>query len=171
MPRDEADCICRPCIHSASNNILSSAMQSQRRKADCQPPAASNKQLGLPSRAHVHILMMHVQLVARAGSISTLARSLPVPATPPFCCNPPWRCAGGSTVTVVEGQGRKAPEPVVTRSPAVFDTPLTVLINGRSASASEVLAGALKDNCRAVLVGDRQALNPNPKPQISHPRP
>ena len=63
--------------------------------------------------------------------------------------------AGGSTVTIVEGQGRKVPEPVVTRSPAVFQTPLTVLINGRSASASEVLAGALRDNCRAVLVGDR----------------
>ena len=58
---------------------------------------------------------------------------------------------------MVEGQGRKAPEAVVTRSPAIFDTPLTVLINGRSASASEVLAGALKDNCRAVLVGDRCA--------------
>ena len=112
------------------------------------------------------------QLAATAGSPK--AASPPLQDRPrsqperPCCRNPPWPCAGGSTVTVVEGQGRKAPEPVVTRSPASFDTPLTVLINGRSASASEVLAGALKDNCRAVLVGDRQALTP--KPQTLGPR-
>ena len=61
-------------------------------------------------------------------------------------------------MTVVEGQGRKLPEAVVARDPALVSNPLTVLINGRSASASEVLAGALQDNCRAVLVGDKCAL-------------
>lgn len=33
--------------------------------------------------------------------------------------------------------------------------PLTVLVNESTASASEILAGALHDNCRAVLVGKR----------------
>jgi len=32
--------------------------------------------------------------------------------------------------------------------------PIVVWVDGRSASASEVLAGALRDNCRAVVMGD-----------------
>ena len=37
----------------------------------------------------------------------------------------------------------------------IYDGPMTVLINGNSASASEVLSGTLKDNGRAVLVGEK----------------
>eukprot|EP00586_Coscinodiscus_wailesii_P003688 CAMPEP_0172487460 /NCGR_PEP_ID=MMETSP1066-20121228/16572_1 /TAXON_ID=671091 /ORGANISM="Coscinodiscus wailesii, Strain CCMP2513" /LENGTH=449 /DNA_ID=CAMNT_0013254097 /DNA_START=323 /DNA_END=1669 /DNA_ORIENTATION=+ len=33
--------------------------------------------------------------------------------------------------------------------------PLVIWVDGRSASASEVLAGALKDNCRAVVMGQK----------------
>jgi carboxyl-terminal processing protease len=38
---------------------------------------------------------------------------------------------------------------------AITTAPLTVLIDGNSASASEILAGALKDNNRAVIVGSQ----------------
>lgn len=39
--------------------------------------------------------------------------------------------------------------------PPPLAAPLVVLVNDHTASASEIVAGALRDNCRAVLAGKR----------------
>lgn len=41
----------------------------------------------------------------------------------------------------------------VTMSPRVFDKPLVILINEGSASASELISGAMKEYNRAFIVG------------------
>ena len=43
---------------------------------------------------------------------------------------------------------------LITKNNNSFDKPLVILINGNSASASEILAGAIKDHERGVLVGE-----------------
>ena len=70
---------------------------------------------------------------------------------------------GGSAVYVREEADGSRDEITVPRSPfAVGDGPavterLVVLVDGRSASSSEILAGALGDNGRARIVGERTA--------------
>jgi carboxyl-terminal processing protease len=59
----------------------------------------------------------------------------------------------GRIVSTVNRRGDN--DPLMARGNNITDKPLVVLIDGGSASASEILSGALRDNKRATLVGTR----------------
>lgn len=61
----------------------------------------------------------------------------------------------GETVIETVGREAKAVRNVIATTPPVTNAPLTILVNDHTASASEIVAAALHDNCRAVLVGKR----------------
>jgi C-terminal processing protease CtpA/Prc len=78
---------------------------------------------------------------------------------------------GEPTLTVVgkTGNGGTATANKDLRLPAEYQLPMAVIINGRSASGSEVFTLALKENKRATIIGQKSlgclgAESPNPLP-------
>lgn len=61
----------------------------------------------------------------------------------------------GVAVYQESGDGTRIPHPVLGDGPEAFDVPVVVLVNGGSASASEVVAGALQDYERALIIGEQ----------------
>lgn len=60
----------------------------------------------------------------------------------------------GTIVNVIARQGKKNTYSADDEG-CIYDNPLVVLIDGTSASASEILSSALRDNKRAVLIGTK----------------
>jgi len=78
---------------------------------------------------------------------------------------------GEPTLTVIgkTGNGGTQTANKDLRLPAQYQLPMAVIINGRSASGSEVFALALKENKRATIVGQKSigclgSESPNPLP-------
>lgn len=61
----------------------------------------------------------------------------------------------GVIVSTVEGSERKRDELLARRSNSYTDLPIVVLMNGSSASASEIVAGAIRNRNRGIIVGER----------------
>lgn len=58
-------------------------------------------------------------------------------------------------VIYTAGRDPQVQNSFVAETAPLITNPVIVLVNNRTASASEIVAAALHDNCKAVLVGER----------------
>lgn len=61
----------------------------------------------------------------------------------------------GVLVSTVEGSAREKEFYRATKEGTITDVPMAVLINGNSASASEIVAGAIRNHDRGIIIGER----------------
>lgn len=61
----------------------------------------------------------------------------------------------GKTVIYTVGRDSQYQNTIVADAAPLITAPVIVLVNNKTASASEIVASSLHDNCRAVLVGER----------------
>ncbi|XP_062016643.1 carboxyl-terminal-processing peptidase 1, chloroplastic isoform X2 [Rosa rugosa] len=61
----------------------------------------------------------------------------------------------GETVIYTVGKDPQYQQNIVADTAPLIKAPVIVLVNNNTASASEIVASALHDNCKGVLVGDR----------------
>ncbi|XP_010538514.1 PREDICTED: carboxyl-terminal-processing peptidase 1, chloroplastic isoform X2 [Tarenaya hassleriana] len=61
----------------------------------------------------------------------------------------------GDTVTYTAGRDAEGQNTIVADTKPLVTAPVIVMVNSKTASASEIVASALHDNCKAVLVGER----------------